>query len=437
MTSSRRAFLKTSTIATAGATLFGGLPDILRGQTGPGRGRKALPIRVGLIGCGGRGRGAARDALTAAEGVQLVALADLFPDHLAKAYATLREKRPDIDIPPSRQFSGWDAYQKLLALEDVNYVILATPPGFRPLHFQAAIEAGKHVFTEKPVAVDGPGIRTVLAAGDIARQKGLAVVAGTQRRHQADYLQTVKRLRDGAVGEIVSAYCYWNQGSMWHKNREPAWSDMEYQVRNWNYFTWLSGDHYVEQHIHNIDVVNWILGAHPVSATGMGGRQARTGPEFGHIYDHFAVQYEYANGAVLLSEARQIDNCDNRIGELVIGLKGRSNCRDRIEPRGKSPWTYAGPKYTGEGTDAPGVDPYVREHADLIASIRAGKPLDETRTIAETNLTAIMGRMAAYSGLVVDWQTALDSQESQFPPKLEFGPLPTPAVPIPGKYQLT
>src|SRR6185436_1441281 len=252
-------------------------------------------IRVGLIGCGGRGRGAAKDALQSSQGVRLVALGDAFPDRLAEARESLKTLGDAALVPEERCFVGLDAYQKVLAT-DANYVILATPPAFRPEHLRAAVAAGKNIFAEKPVAVDGTGIRAVLEVYEQAKAKGLHIGVGTQRRHQNGYLETMQRVKDGAIGEIVAARCYWNQGGLWNKPRKDEWSDLEWQMRNWLYFTWLSGDHIVEQHVHNIDVINWALDSHPVSALGLGGRQVRVSPAYGHIFDHFAIDFEYPSG---------------------------------------------------------------------------------------------------------------------------------------------
>ena len=435
MSGTRRDFLKQTTTAAASAAMLGGFPAILRAG---GAAARAVPIRFGVIGTGGRGSGAAVNALKAAENVQLVALADLFPDRVQSGLEAIRKERPEVDVPASRQFSGWDAYEKLLALDDINYVVIAGPPGFRPLHLKAAIEAGKHVFAEKPIAVDAPGVRSVIATGELAKQKGLAIGVGTQRRHQQAYVETVKRIQDGAIGDILAGYAFYNMGSLWHKPRQPEWSDMEWQIRNWLYFTWLSGDHLVEQWVHNIDTMNWILGARPLRVVAMGGRQARTAPEFGHIYDHFALEYEYPGRVIVSAQARQIANCENRVNDLVLGTKGRSNCVSRIEKHnGDAKWLFEGPAFLGERqTPDPSVNPYVREHTALIASIRAGRPMNEARQIAESTLTAIMGRMAAYTGQGVDWETAMNSQENLMPARLEFGPIATPEVAVPGKTKL-
>jgi len=417
---SRRDFLKAS---AASAVLIGS------GALAAGKGSWAAgtdTIRVGVIGCGGRGTGAAVDCVKGSEGMKIVALGDLFKDRVDGAFSALTgnsEIAGCVDLTPERCFVGFDAYQKVID-SGVDMVILAAPPGFRPSHFKAAIDAGKHVFMEKPVAVDGPGIRMVLEAGEMASRKKLGVVAGTQRRHQNGYVETIKRIHGGVIGRIKSAQCYWNQGGLWMHERKPEWTDMEWQVRNWLYFTWLSGDHIVEQHVHNIDVINWAMRAHPLKAVGMGGRQVRTDPAYGHIFDHFAVEFEYPGGIKALSMCRQIDGCAGNVSEKVIGAWGVSNCGSMIS--GRNDWKYSGP----------GNNPYVQEHTDLVASIRAGRPLNETRQVAESCLSAIMGRMSCYTGQEVSWEQALNSQENLMPEKLEFGPLPVPPVAVPGKTQL-
>ena len=423
MSTTRRDFLKTATTAALGGAMVQNTP-VFAGQRAAG----SDEIRVGVIGCGGRGTGAVEDAIAAAPGVKLVAMADLFEDRLTASRTRLSEKfGAQIDVG-DRAFTGLDGYKQVIA-SDVNYIILATPPGFRPQHLTEAINAGKHVFTEKPVAVDGPGIRAVLAAYETAKSKGLGVAAGTQRRHQTGYLEAMKRIHDGAIGKIVSARCYWNQGGLWKRDRQADWTDAEWQIRNWLYFTWLSGDHIVEQHVHNIDVVNWAMKGHPVSANGMGGRQVRTGPEYGHIFDHFAIDYEYADGTALASQCRQIQGCANNVTEALVGEKGSV----RLDNGGK--YSITGPKawkFTGQDNR-----PYVQEHTDFITAIRAGKPYNELKDVAESTLTAIMGRMSAYTGKVVTWDQALNSKEELMPPNLTLGPLPTPPVPVPGQTQLT
>lgn len=381
-------------------------------------------IKVGLVGCGGRGTGAAENCAESSTGVKIHAMGDLFADHLNSCRGRLGKALGDkFDVTDDRAFTGFDAYKKVVD-SGVDMVILATPPGFRPMMIEYVIEKGKHLFTEKPVGVDGPGIRRVLAAYEKAKEKNLAVVAGTQRRHQAPYIESMKRIHDGEIGTLVGGRCYWNQGSLWHKDKQPSWSDMEWQVRNWLYFTWLSGDHIVEQHVHNLDVINWAFQSHPTRAVALGGRQQRTDAVYGQIFDHFATDLEYGDVHVL-SMARQIPGCENNVSEALVGTKGT--------------WQSNGYRFTGESKTRireMGKNPYVQEHTDLIASIRAGKPLNELKTVAESTLTAIMCRMSAYTGKAVTWEQALNSKEDTFPKTLEFGPHAVPPVAIPGMTDL-
>ena len=414
----RRDFLRASAAATAGLTTQW-TPGYAAAYAGQGE-----TIRVGLIGCGGRGTGAANNCISSSDGVELVAMADLFPDRLERAKEQLTRRLGDkFKVTPERSFVGFDAYKQVLAT-DVDLVILATPPGFRPEHLKAAIDADKHVFTEKPVAVDPVGIRSVIATADLAKTKNLAIVAGTQRRHDPKYRETIRRIHAGEIGEILNGQVYWNQGGLWTAERKPEMSDTEWQIRNWLYFTWLSGDHIVEQHVHNIDVANWVMNAHPVRANGVGGRQVRTGPEYGHIYDHFGIELEYPNGARILSMCRQQDGTEGYVGEFFIGTKGTSNAENTI--RGATAWKYEGEE----------VNPYEQEHADLIASIRAGTPLNEGRQVAESVLTAIMAREAAYTGQAITWDQALNANLSLVPEQVAFGDMQIAPVAMPGVTKL-
>ena len=378
-------------------------------------------IRVGVIGCGGRGSGAANDCVSSSNGVKIVALADAFEDRL-------RGLKGKFNVPDSRCFVGLDAYKKLLALDDVNLVILATPPGFRPPQLAEAIRRGKNVFMEKPVAVCPAGIKMVIEASEMAAQKGLAIVAGTQRRHEPKYVETMKRIHDGAIGEIVSAQCYWNQGDLWVKKRQPGQGDVEWQIRNWLYFTWLSGDHICEQHVHNIDVVNWAFkDVLPEQVHGQGGRQFRTGPEHGNIFDHFGVEFFYPGDVRTISMCRQIKGTTTNVSERVVGTKGSSNCAGVIE--GENAWRYEGPN----------PNPYVQEHADLIKSIRAGQPLNEGKRIAGSTLCAIMGRESAYSRqqFKQSWFMSRCTLNLLPPDDLKLSDAkPVPPFAVPGKYQL-
>jgi predicted dehydrogenase len=439
---SRREFVRTSAVAAAGIAALAEHRFAILAHAAPD-----APIRIGVIGCGGRGTGAVLNALKvatkvvypergyhtedvaegarrAAEGVEVVALADLFPDRLAECRRQLQ--KVDVRIADDACYTGFDAYSKLLARDEVNYVILAEPPHFRPAHFKAAVEAGKHVFMEKPVAVDGPGVRLVLEAGELAAKKGLGVVAGTQRRHDARFVDTVARVREGAVGKVHSCRTYWNGGLVWVVERQPGWSDVEWQIRNWVHMTWLSGDHIVEQHVHNLDVANWVLGGHPLSARGMGGRQAHASELYGDVYDHFAVEYEYPGGVRMFSQCRQMKGTEGKVGTFVDGSEGTADCEGRVVGTdGATRWRFEGP--------AP--NSMEQEHADLIRSIREGRPLNEARAVAESTLTGILGRESAYSGKTITWDAALGSERSHTPQTYAFGPRPIGEVPVPGRYQ--
>jgi predicted dehydrogenase len=419
----RRDFCKTAAAASVAAVMPGSLGVFARGSDA---------IKVGVIGCGGRGTDAALDCLVADPAVEIVALGDLTPDRIESSLKKLSARFPTrVHVPKDRQFTGFDNYKGVLSVPDVNLVITAAPPGFRPIHLAAIVEAGKHVFMEKPVAVDPVGVRSVIASADSAAKQGLAIVAGTQRRHQASYVEMLKRIQDGQIGEIVAAQVYWNQGDLWVLRQEPRWSDMEWQCRNWLYFTWLSGDHIVEQHVHNIDVALWAIGAQPRSVFGMGGRQARVAPEFGNIYDHFAVEYEFANGVRVSSYCRQTKGAAERVEERIVGTKGvalSAGSQNNREIRGEKPWRAEGKE----------TNPYVQEHIDLIASIRAGKPLNEGRQIAESTLCAIMGRMSAYTGRAMSWEWAMNTSTLDLSPATyAFGPNPVDPVAIPGITALT
>ncbi len=416
----RRDFIKTTSVASVAT-----LAAAVAGSSGRCAGGSDA-IRVGVIGCGGRGTSAAINAVNSAPGVEILALFDPFQDRIDKSLKTLREKVPAaVKVTPETCFTGFDGYKKLLAIKNINYIVMAAPPGFRPIHLKAAVEAGKNVFMEKPVAVDPLGIRSVIASSELAVKKGLAIVAGTQRRHQASYIELLKRVHDGAIGEIVGGQCYWNQGELWVIKQTPEMSDMEWQCRNWLYFSWTSGDHIVEQHVHNIDVINWAFGATPVKVMGMGGRQVRTAPEYGNIFDHFAVEFEYPNGARVMSMCRQTPGCADRVEEKIVGTKGHAFGYGEIA--GPSAWKF-------EGNEP---DPYVVEHTDLIASIRDGKPLNEGRRVAESTLCAIMGRMSAYTGRALSWDWAMNSSKLDLTPaKFEFGPNPVDPVAVPGQTPL-
>ena len=422
----RRDLLKSSA-ALAAAGITAGL--VIPGTSAYGATGRMARLKVGVIGCGGRGTGAAVDCLTASPDVEVWALGDLFGDRIEGCKSGLAQHdAARATVPPERCFTGFDAYQKVLA-SGVDVVILASAPGFRPVHFAAAIAAGKHVFMEKPVAVDPTGVRMVIDAAQLAEQKKLSVVAGTQRRHEACYNEAFKRIQDGALGKVVSCSVYWNQGGLWMNKRQPQWSDMEWQVRNWLYFAWLSGDHIVEQHVHNLDVASWYMGANPVSVSAMGGRQVRTSPDYGHVFDHFACDFEYADGRHVASYCRQIDGCSSRVEEVIICEQGTATLRQGggAQFKGKTNW-----RWQGEQTN-----PYVQEHKDLVASItNAGAYLNHGKRIAESTLLAVMGRMSAYSGKTLSWEQALNSKLDLMPTVLALGPIATPEVAVPGKTVL-
>jgi len=424
-TITRRDFLQASTtVALAGAAL---LPRFSTAATRP----SANAIKVGVIGCGGRGTGAAQNILEASPETEIVAIGDMFKDRTDGARAELAKMDESmakrVKVSDDRVFLGFDAYKGVIA-SGVDVVILATAPGFRPVHFDAAIDAGKHVFMEKPVAVDPVGIRTVLAAAAKAKEKKLSVVTGTQRRHEKCYLEAVKRIKDGAIGKVISADVYWNQGGLWKNDHKPEWTDMEWQIRNWLYFAWLSGDHITEQHVHNLDVAHWFMDEMPKSCSGMGGRQVRTQPAYGHVFDHFAVNYEYADGRHVNSYCRQIDGCASRVDEVICGTDGYAKLSSgSAEIFGKNAW-----KFKGEQTN-----PYTQEHIDLLASI-SGKSayLNEAERVAKSTLMAIMGRMSAYTGQNVTTEFAMNSKLDLTPAKLELGSLAVPEVAVPGKTRL-
>ncbi len=413
---SRRQFLQTGSSALAGAALLGALPVE---QAAHAAGSDLL--KIALIGCGKRGSGAASQALTTAGSTRLVAMADVSPENLASGLNTLKTMHADkIDVPPDRQFTGFDGYQKAAALADV--VILATPPGFRPIHFAEAVRQGKHVFMEKPVATDAPGVRQVLAAAEEAKKKNLKVGVGLQRHHKPGYLETLKRIQDGALGELVSLRCYWNGSSRDGVERLPGETEMHYQIRNWYYFTWLSGDHIVEQHVHNIDVCNWIKGAHPVRAQGMGGRQVRNAKRHGQIFDHHVVEFEYADGTRMLSQCRQIRGCWTSISEHVTGTKGTAelnNDRNLFAFKGANSWRFS---------EKQRMDPYQLEHDDLFAAIRNDKPYNEAEQGALSTMTGILGRMCTYSGQQIEWDDAFNSKIELLPKTFAWD-APTPVVP--------
>ena len=438
---SRRSLLKQSSLLGAGASAF----SILRPRAARAAGSERL--KAGLVGCGGRGTQAVVDLLTGNEQVELTGMADVFEDHLEQSLARLRDPKftgryagitverngqpqemtatdlvasiqPRIRVEPDHHFTGFDAYKKLLA-SDIDIVMLCTPPGFRPMHFEAAVNAGKHVFTEKPIATDPVGARRFIAAGKLAAERKLTVVSGAQRHAHREYVETVQKIHDGAIGEINALYAYYLSGPVFHADRrEPQWSDMEWQLRNWYSFIWICGDQIVEQHFHNIDFMNWLMGAHPERVVASGGAAWRPRePLYGNIYDHMSSDFVYPNGVHLSSHCRQYPKgVYHNVSDLIVGAKGRSN---------------------GMDMGAKGINPYVQEHINMIRSIRGDGPyLNYSLPVAESTLTAIMGRESAYSGQEVTWDQIMQSQLDLMPKEFGYDVKMEPApLPVPGTYK--
>lgn len=423
---SRREFIKRNTAAAAGISAGLMAPSSLASAGDAFAGRNDT-LRVGLVGCGDRGAGAAAQAMKADPNVELTAMADVFEDRLDGSLELLREEVPDkINVVPERRFVGLDAYRKVVE-SDVDVVLLATPPAFRPKHLEAVVEAGKHVFAEKPLAVDGPGVRSVMESVRIAEEKGLAVGSGFCLRYDNVLRETVAQIHQGAVGDIISIQATRFGGTLDTKytgEREPGWSDLEWQLRNWYNFCWFSGDHLVEQAVHNVDKVAWLLQDRtPVKAVATGGQQART---FGNIYDHFHIRYEYEDGLRTYLTCRQQDNCHNEQQDIVIGTEGRCEIGRDPVPKitGAVDWTFEGEERNNM---------YQVQHDELFASIRAGTPLNDGAFMAQSTLMAIMGRMAAYTGREVTWEEALNTDEQLLPARLDWNQtLGVPPVPIPG-----
>src|SRR6187402_2239484 len=382
-------------------------------------------IKVALIGCGGRGTGAAMQALLTKQNVKLVAMADAFRDRLDDCFSALTDENSDegnvkakVAVTEETKFVGFDAYQKAIPLADV--VILTTPPGFRPIHFEEAIKQGKHVFMEKPVATDPAGVKKVLDAAAIAKQKKLNVVVGLQRHYQNSYLELFKR--KDLIGDITSAQVWWNNDGVWVNKRKEGQTEMEYQMRNWYYFNWLCGDHIVEQHIHNIDVINWFKGGYPVKAQGMGGRQVRKGKDHGEIFDHHYVEFQYADGSVLNSQCRHIPGTMSKVDELLIGTKGKIFC-------GAAHIKDNSGKVIFQFDRKNENDPYQSEHDELFAAIAKGEyKFADAENGAKSTMTAIFGRMATYSGQVLNWEKTLNSGISLQPKQYDWNSAP-PVLP--------
>lgn len=438
-TTTRRDFLKGSTALAAGAALSGSL-GIARSAHAAGPDQ----IKVALIGCGGRGNGAVQNCLDADPAIRVVAVADAFEKKAKAAAKMLREQHASrVEIPEERVFVGLDAYQKAIDC-GVDMIVTATPPGFRPMIYLAAIKAGKHVFMEKPCCVDAPGFQTLMEANKLAEEKGLKVGVGFQRRHTPNYVETIQRIHDGAIGKLMYLRAYWNGGGIWNREREPGMTEMQYQVNNWYHFCWLSGDNICEQHIHNLDVCNWAKGDHPVEANGMGGCSLRylgKNKGTGQIFDHHFVEFTYKDGTKLYSQCRHMANTWSSVCEAAHGTDGQSNCAGQIT--GKTEWSYGADAGKGKGRGRKSTNSMVQEHMDLIAAIRDNEKYCEGWHGATSSMTAVLGRMATYSGKVVTWDDAVAKGKSEFPKELSWEAKPPVVpdehgdypIPVPGAYE--
>jgi predicted dehydrogenase len=410
----RRSFVRNSSLVAGGlvaapllsrANYFSGAEDV---------------IKIALIGCGGRGTGACVQALSTKQNVRLVAMADAFRDKLDASYQHIAEalddKKDRIQVKEDHKFVGFNAYKQAIAAADV--IILTTPPGFRPIHFEEAVNQGKQIFMEKPVATGPAGIRRVLAAAEKAKAKKLNVVVGLQRRYQTSYRELISRVHDGIIGDITSAQAWWNNDGVWVHPRQPQWNEMEYQMRNWYYFVWLCGDHIVEQHIHNLDVVNWAVDGYPVQAQGIGGREVRKGKDNGQIFDHHYVEFHYGEGAILNSQCRHIPGTMSKVDELLIGTKGKVYCDAARITDHKEKTLYQFDKSKEN-------QPYQNEHDELFAAIAKGEfKFQDAERAAKSTMTAIMGRLATYSGQVIDWDKALELDLKMLPDNFDFDSTP-------------
>ena len=419
----RRKFLRSSSAAMIGTTLVNiGLPANSFASS-------ASVLKVGLIGCGGRGTGAAAQALQADANVSLTAMGDVFADRLEESYKALMEEVPTkLKVDKATKFVGFDAYQKVID-SGVDVVLLATPPGFRPEHLMYAINAGKHVFCEKPVAVDPPGIRKVMEAAKKAKEKKLSLVSGFTFRYDYSKRALFEKIHQGAIGDVVSVSSTRNGGDLWYFPRQASWTDMEYQMRNWYYQNWLSGDYLVEMIVHSMDLMMWAVNDKlPLKATGTGGRQVRVDPKYGNIYDHFAIEFEFENNIRGFSFSRQQPGCSNRNSIEIGGTIGNAfaNMGEWAHMiTGKNKWVYEGEKN----------NPYQTQHDEFFASIRNSKPMNDGERMANSTMVAILGRMVAYSGQTLSWQDAINSNQALGPAHDEYDwnfKYAGPPVAIPG-----
>jgi predicted dehydrogenase len=435
---SRRNFLgKAATVGVAGVIV----PSIITSCSRETKKVVAVPtmldqapdgpvLKAGLIGCGGRGTGAANNFLSAGPNLQIVALGDTFQDRIDSCRESIMKQHKQ-DVPLDKCFVGFDAYQKVIDA-GVDIIILATPPKFRPEHLAAAIAAKKHVFAEKPVCVDPVGARSVMATGQKAKGMELCIVTGTQRRHQRDYVANWQQVAQGAIGDIVGGNVWWNGGMLWFRNNDPKWTEMEWMIRDWVNWSWLSGDHIVEQHVHNLDVMDWFTGTHPVKAVGFGSRLRRV---TGNQYDNFSIDFTFENGIHFHSMCRQINGCANNVSERIQGSKGSTNCQNSIlDLAGKEVWKYEYPMdKDGKPTSRVSVDPYVQEHIDMVTAIRTNKPINEAENTAISTMVAIMGRISAYTGKETTYEEMMNSDLKLGPATYAFGPVDIDkTVPIAG-----
>ncbi len=418
--------MKKTSLAAGGGLLLGTLP-VAKSAYASG----SDTLKVAIVGCGGRGTGAANQALNADPGVKIVAMADVFRHRLDSSYNALAQRHlatGRLDVPEEHKFVGFDAYKKAIPLADV--VILCAPPGFRPAHFEECVKHGKHMFCEKPIATDAPGVRRFMAAAEEARQKKLNVVLGLQRRYQNNYREAYKRVKDGAIGDIISGQVYWNEDGVWVRHREPGMSELMYQVHNWFYFVWLAGDQILEQNIHNIDIANWYIGEYPATAQGMGGREVRTGKEYSQIFDHNFVEYTYPGGAIISAQCRHQRNTMSRVAEVLQGTRGNAS-HSGYTSNAVITDRNGNIIYDHDGTNDP--NPYQQEHDELFAAIRNGGYIDDSDYGAKTTMTAIMGRMAVYSGQMIHWDDAINSDAQLMPYEVNED-TPPPVLPDENGY---
>jgi predicted dehydrogenase len=423
--SSRRDFLTSATVTLAGAAA---VTSVVTGLSVPlVHAAGSSTIKIGLVGCGGRGSGAAEQALKADSGTSLVAIADAFQDRIDEHLSTIKRSGGGsrVDVPKDRQYTGFDAYKNVI--DQVDLVILTTPPHFRPLHLAYAVEKGIHAFVEKPMAVDGPGLRTYLKACKDSQAKNLSLVNGFCWRYDGPRRQTMKRVMDGQIGDVVAIETTYNSQGVWdpRKTREQCSSDMEYQMRNWYYYSWLSGDHIVEQAVHGIDTMGWVMNDKPpVKCWGVGGRQSRTDPKYGNIWDHFSIVYEYPGNVRGYHHCRHWVNTPPQVKDYILGTKGTADIFENAIT-GANTWRYRGSPKTGTRM-------YQNEHDEMFAALRAGKPINNGEKAAASTLLALMGRTAAYTGEIITPDMVLNSQENLSPARYEFGPLAMPPIPVPG-----